>query len=85
MFAQIIIQILFPPIILMIWGVKNYGAWIYLISFAITEKLYKITDKKDLLNQLSINTIKASSINTWENFVSSLNEKINKYKNNIIL
>ena len=32
-FAQIIIQILFPPIILMIWGVKNYGAWIYLFSF----------------------------------------------------
>ncbi len=32
-FAQIIIQIFFPPIILMIWGVKNYGAWIYLLSF----------------------------------------------------
>ena len=32
-FAQIIIQIFFPPIILMIWGVKNYGAWIYLSSF----------------------------------------------------
>ena len=33
MFAQIIIQIFFPPIILMIWGIKNYGAWIYLFSF----------------------------------------------------
>jgi hypothetical protein len=32
-FVQIIIQIFFPPIILMIWGVKNYGAWIYLFSF----------------------------------------------------
>jgi len=32
-FTQIIIQIFFPPIILMIWGVKNYGAWIYLFSF----------------------------------------------------
>ncbi len=32
-FAQIIIQIFFPPIILMIWGVKNYAAWIYLFSF----------------------------------------------------
>lgn len=33
-FIQIIIQIFFPPLILMIWGVKNYGAWIYLLSFA---------------------------------------------------
>ena len=32
-FGQIIIQIFFPPIILMIWGVKNYAAWIYLFSF----------------------------------------------------
>ena len=54
-------------------------------SYAIIEKLYEIADKKDLLNQLSINAIKASSINTWENFVNSLNEKIKKYKNNIIL
>ena len=54
-------------------------------SYAITEKLYEIADKKDLLNQLSINAIKASSINTWENFVNSLNERIEKYKNNITI
>jgi len=54
-------------------------------SSAITEKLYEIADKKDLLNQLSINAIKASSINTWGNFVKSLNERIEKYKNNITI
>ena len=54
-------------------------------SYAITEKLYEIADKKYLLNQLSINAIKASSINTWENFVNSLNERIEKYKNNITI
>jgi len=64
----------------------NYGFVVPpLSSYAITEKLYEIADKKDLLNQLSINAIKASSINTWENFVKSLNERIEKYKNNITI
>jgi len=64
----------------------NYGFVVSpFSSHAITEKLYEIADKKDLLNQLSINAIKASSINTWENFVKSLNERIEKYKNNITI
>jgi len=37
--AQIIIQFFFPPLILLIWGINNYAALIYLFSFATFSSL----------------------------------------------
>jgi len=43
---QVIIQIIFPPIMLIIWGAENYGRWIYLLAAfsLINIILLQITD-----------------------------------------
>ena len=43
---QVIIQIIFPPIMLIIWGAENYGRWIYLLAAIslINIILLQITD-----------------------------------------
>ena len=43
---QVIIQIIFPPLMLIIWGTENYGRWIYLLAAfsLINIILLQITD-----------------------------------------
>ena len=76
--SKIFVQILFPPLMILIWGAKNYGIWIMIISlgalfigvnFNFTEvvrlemtKLYK-KSKKISLNQLASNLFVSHSIN----------------------
>ena len=46
MSIQVISQIIFPPLMLIIWGTENYGRWIYLVaSFSLINIiLLQITD-----------------------------------------
>ena len=76
--SKIFVQILFPPLMILIWGAENYGIWIMIISlgalfiginFNFTEvvrlemtKLYK-KSKKISLNQLVSNLFVSHSIN----------------------
>jgi O-antigen/teichoic acid export membrane protein len=77
-FIQIIIQFFFPPMILLIWGVTNFGAWIYLISFISITSLIAVpitevvrlemtrayaNGKKKYLNEIFFNSIIWHSIN----------------------
>mgnify|MGYP001335736238 CR=1 FL=1 len=49
-------------------------------SNSILEKLQELSDNRDLLYKMSSNALKFSNINTWENYVSELNELIHNYK-----
>jgi len=76
--SKIFVQILFPPLMILIWGAENYGIWIMILSlgalfiginFNFTEvvrlemtKLYK-KSKKISLNQLISNLFVSHSIN----------------------
>ncbi len=76
--SKIFVQILFPPLMILIWGAENYGIWIMILSlgalfiginFNFTEvvrlemtKLYK-KSKKISLNQLVSNLFVSHSIN----------------------
>ena len=31
-FFKILIQILFPPLMIMTWGIENFGIWLFLLS-----------------------------------------------------
>jgi alpha-maltose-1-phosphate synthase len=43
-------------------------------SSSITEKLQLLADDKNLLNEMSQNALNNSKINSWENYVTKLNE-----------
>ena len=76
--SKIFVQILFPPLMIFIWGAENYGIWIMIISlgalfiginFNLTEvvrlemtKVYK-TPKKIGLNELISNLFFSHTIN----------------------
>jgi len=76
--SKIFVQILFPPLMIFIWGAENYGIWIMIISlgalfiginFNITEvvrlemtKSYKAS-KKISLNELISNLFVSHTIN----------------------
>ncbi len=49
-------------------------------SNSILEKLQELSDDRDLFYKMSINALKFSNKNTWENYVSELNELIHNYK-----
>ena len=76
--SKIFVQILFPPLMIFIWGAENYGIWIMIISlgalfiginFNLTEvvrlemtKAYKAS-KKIVLNELISNLFFSHTIN----------------------
>jgi len=51
-------------------------------SNSIADKLQLLSDDKILLKQFSLNAIKFSKNNTWENYVTNLEKLILDYKNN---
>ncbi|MDC3175233.1 hypothetical protein OA845_01800 [Candidatus Pelagibacter sp.] len=70
-FSKIIINLFYPPLMILFWGIENFGVWIFFISIP------------SILTTLSINVSKAS-IN--EIIINIQNKKKNEiFQNTIIL
>ena len=53
--SQTIIQILFPPAMIFVWGVKNFGIWILIISVFSMLKILNVNFSAASRSEMSIN------------------------------
>ena len=53
--TQTIVQVLFPPIMIFVWGVENFGIWILIISIFSILKILHMNFSAASRSEMSIN------------------------------
>ena len=56
--SKLIIQIIFPPLMLLFWGVENFGIWIFVTAIPSTLTMFNLNFSLAAKVEMSINDAK---------------------------
>ena len=53
--SKILIQILFPPLMIMFWGVENFGIWIFITAIPSTFSILNLNFSQAAKIEMTLN------------------------------